>query len=892
ESGTGCANAPYAMHFLLPMGASTIAPASPLPAISGCSNLLIDGTTQAGYAANSSIPDWNAAVPLELDGVSCSICSGLNPVATGTIIRGIRFKNWDRGINISATAHNVVVQGNEFLNNNEGIAHLGSNGVLIGGSGLSDRNLIGSSTSQGILSAAPAGPPVFIRNNAIGVGPSQSPLFNDIGIKVISGANHQILDNVIGLGNIGVFVDTFFAFSAQSAASAAQRLPSPEAAAAAASAPPTTGAAGGTKGRAERALPQKSGPPAPVLATGIPLGTPVFLATNKIYGNNIGIVVDRGGPVHYDANNSIFGNSNLGIDLNNDDATANDDLTPPYDTDSGPNQLLNFPRVLSVVPTSANTANINFEMKSTPSSNFEVCFCRNSAGGDQCEQQAACTSISTDANGLHTGSFALGSLSAGMGITMMARALTGPKIYGASEISPKVLFAAAGPVSFSVDPVVFASTPLNWTRTINLNIVNSSAAPVTFSGPAFSGAAEITGGFTNPQAVPACNSGTIPAMGQCQLAFSYTPTALGPSSATFNLTTSAGPVSLNLSGSGIATLPFPTGPAPINFAATAVGSSSAPLPAAFAVPAGGPALQFSTSGILGADAPDFNIASDGCNLQTISAGASCTVQVRFAPQATTGAKSASLLLFAFEPSGAYRSLLASLTGSAIAAGPAVTVTGTTTFPSTTVGSSSAVQAITITNSGTATLTISAISHSAPGVFPDTTSGPAPNIAHWCGFGSVAGGAPQTGAPINIAPGSSCVWNLVYTPSGTGPQSATITINSNAPGSPHTVTLSGNGVATTAPTLTAGFAPTSVGVSTNATLTLTLSNPNPSPAGISPGGAVTMPVGLNISGLVDNCGASAFINVSTVTTINLGMASSIPALGSCTITVQAQSATPG
>ncbi|HEX4858024.1 MAG TPA: hypothetical protein VFV17_03325, partial [Usitatibacteraceae bacterium] len=327
ESGTGCANAPYAMHFLLPMGASTIAPASPLPAISGCSNLLIDGTTQAGYAANSSIPDWNAAVPLELDGVSCSICSGLNPVATGAVIRGIRFKNWDRGINISATAHNVVVQGNEFLNNNEGIAHLGSEGVLIGGSGLSNRNLIGSSSSHGILSAAPSGPPVFIRNNAIGVGPSQSPLFNDIGIKVISGANHQIVDNVIGLGNIGVFVDTFFAFSAQSAASAAQRLPSPEAEAVAASAAGTTGAAGGTKGRAERALPQKSGLPAPVLATGIPLGTPVFLATNKIYGNNIGIVVDRGGPVHYDANNSIFGNSNLGIDLNNDDATANDDLT-------------------------------------------------------------------------------------------------------------------------------------------------------------------------------------------------------------------------------------------------------------------------------------------------------------------------------------------------------------------------------------------------------------------------------------------------------------------------------------------------------------------------------------------------------------------------------------
>jgi len=72
------------------------------------------------------------------------------------------------------------------------------------------------------------------------------------------------------------------------------------------------------------------------------------------------------------------------------------------------------------------------------------------------------------------------------------------------------------------------------------------------------------------------------------------------------------------------------------------------------------------------------------------------------------------------------------------------ITGTTAFPATAVGNSSAIQTITITNSGTATLSLSGITHTAAGLYPDTTGGGAPNAAHWCGFGSAAGGAPLCG----------------------------------------------------------------------------------------------------------------------------------------------------
>ncbi|MBL8512747.1 MAG: choice-of-anchor D domain-containing protein [Betaproteobacteria bacterium] len=95
-------------------------------------------------------------------------------------------------------------------------------------------------------------------------------------------------------------------------------------------------------------------------------------------------------------------------------------------------------------------------------------------------------------------------------------------------------------------------------------------------------------------------------------------------------------------------------------------------------------------------------------------------------------------------------------------------------------------------------------------------------------------------------------------------------------------------ATNSPTTTAAFAPSTVLTNTNSTLTLTLSNPNPTPAFMPLGGVVTMPVGLVIASLTDTCGASASIIVSTTITIDLGMSGSIPAMGSCTITVQAQS----
>jgi HYDIN/CFA65/VesB family protein len=91
-----------------------------------------------------------------------------------------------------------------------------------------------------------------------------------------------------------------------------------------------------------------------------------------------------------------------------------------------------------------------------------------------------------------------------------------------------------------------------------------------------------------------------------------------------------------------------------------------------------------------------------------------------------------------------------------------------------IGATSAAQTITLTNTGNAPLTISAISFGGPQMGE---------------FALASGGG--TGV---LAPGVSRTLALSFTPAAAGPRTATLVITSDAPGSPHSVTLTGAGVA--------------------------------------------------------------------------------------------------
>jgi hypothetical protein len=113
-----------------------------------------------------------------------------------------------------------------------------------------------------------------------------------------------------------------------------------------------------------------------------------------------------------------------------------------------------------------------------------------------------------------------------------------------------------------------------------------------------------------------------------------------------------------------------------------------------------------------------------------------------------------------------------------AAGQTVTLSTTSvSFGKQTVGTSSAVKAVTVTNKGSATLTFTSIMVVGA---ERLDFSPLSTLSNPCGKSLPAGG--------------SCVVGPAFTPLAVGARTATIQITDNAPGSPQVVTLSGTGTA--------------------------------------------------------------------------------------------------
>jgi len=137
--------------------------------------------------------------------------------------------------------------------------------------------------------------------------------------------------------------------------------------------------------------------------------------------------------------------------------------------------------------------------------------------------------------------------------------------------------------------------------------------------------------------------------------------------------------------------------------------------------------------------------------------------------------------------------------------PALSLSTTSlSFGTQTLGTTSAAQSVTLTNTGNAMLSITSIA--ANGDFSAT---------NLCGDG--------------IAAGRNCTLSVTFTPSASGPRSGSVTIIDNATGAPHTISLTGTGeVATVSIQLSSSMLiatqdgqPSSVGV----TVTRLLGNTN-------------------------------------------------------------------
>ncbi len=174
----------------------------------------------------------------------------------------------------------------------------------------------------------------------------------------------------------------------------------------------------------------------------------------------------------------------------------------------------------------------------------------------------------------------------------------------------------------------------------------------------------------------------------------------------------------------------------------------------------------------GANSNDFIIVSDTCNGNLLAPGAACHIMVAFAP---TTNDNLNATLFIYDTAlGSPRA--AALSGMGLPPAPIVcsSTAGPLTFTNLqAVGTSSFPRSITLTNCGTANLTISSITVAGSGSNDFTT------VGETC-----------TGAPI--APGATCTIPVVFSPVTAGLRQGILTIAHDAGGSPLNITLQGTG----------------------------------------------------------------------------------------------------
>ena len=177
-------------------------------------------------------------------------------------------------------------------------------------------------------------------------------------------------------------------------------------------------------------------------------------------------------------------------------------------------------------------------------------------------------------------------------------------------------------------------------------------------------------------------------------------------------------------------------------------------------------LSISMVGIGGANAGDFGKSADTCTGATVTPNGTCSVSVTFTPLAA-GSLGASLIFTDLAP---HSPQTLALSGTGASVGVALSPSSLT-FPDQATGSSSPAETVTLTNTGSVSLTLSsiAITGNNHGDFSQT---------HTCG--SILG------------VGAKCAIQVTFAPAASGSRSAVLTIADNVLGSPQAVGLAGTG----------------------------------------------------------------------------------------------------
>jgi hypothetical protein len=318
---------------------------------------------------------------------------------------------------------------------------------------------------------------------------------------------------------------------------------------------------------------------------------------------------------------------------------------------------------------------------------------------------------------------------------------------------------AASTVTLSPSSLTFASQAVGTTSAAQaLTLTNSTGSALAISSVAVTGTN--SGDFAQTNGCGA----SLAVGASCTISVTFKPTAAGTRSATLAVTDNAtgSPRTASLTGTGgSSTVIF--SPNPLSFPNQTVGTSSAVLPAML-TNAGTSTLTFTSNFAISGDF-SFDPNSGDCS-STLAAGASCAITVIFTPTAS-GARTGAVTVND-SAAGSPHILLLTGTGAG-STSPTLSVSPTTlTFARTRVGTTSAPQTVTLTNTSSVAATISSIAVTGPYVRASSTCG------------------------STLAAGSSCAVSVTFTPTVSGTQTGTLAITDNAIGSPQLVGLTGRG----------------------------------------------------------------------------------------------------
>ncbi|MHB8736344.1 MAG: choice-of-anchor D domain-containing protein, partial [Terriglobales bacterium] len=294
-------------------------------------------------------------------------------------------------------------------------------------------------------------------------------------------------------------------------------------------------------------------------------------------------------------------------------------------------------------------------------------------------------------------------------------------------------------------------------------LVGTSSLPITFTATNNSQQLAltlmpplVTGDFSLGQ--NSC-SGSLAPKGTCGAQVTFVPRATGSSSGTLSLTASdtGAPHTVILKGRGVGSGIVSLSTSILNFAAQAKNTVSPPQTVTVTNTGSG-TLNVASIGTGGT-----NFAATNNCPASMAAAATCTVSVTFVPS-TAGARTGVVKI---DDDAAKSPHLIYLSGTGVGS-PAVLLPPRADFPGQVLGSSSAPQTVTLQNSGDASLTIK--SESVTGDFSLVT----PDCVG------------------SVYPGGTCHLILTFTPTTVGTRMGTVTVTDDAAGSPHTLSVSGQG----------------------------------------------------------------------------------------------------